>query len=399
MDRFYTKVLLDHIKQFDQMEFISGARQVGKTTLAKKIAELLPPSEYLNWDVLNDRELILAGEICPPRTLGSQKGTIVLDEIHKYKKWKNFIKGFYDKEKGNVNVLITGSAKLNIFRKGQDSLMGRYFLYRIHPISVAEYINPNKESTDTLYFNPVKIDDSNFEALLKFGGFPEPLSKQSEHFSRRWQRIRQEQLIQEEIRSLSQIEQLGQLEVLAEMIKRQSGQLINYSQLSKKVRVSVNTVIGWIKYLTELHYCFIVRPWSKNLSRAIIKEPKCYLTDWSVVEDVGAKNENFIACHLLKAVQYWTDRGLGDFGLYFIRTKEKEEVDFVVTKNGAPWFLVEAKTSCQKSISKSLIRFQKDTGALHAFQVAFDLPFVDEDCFKVTEPVIVPAKTFLSQLI
>ena len=139
--------------------------------------------------------------------------------------------------------------------------------------------------------------------------------------------------------------------------------------------------------------------WSKNISRSLIKEHKVFLWDWSIIKDNGSRAENFIASHLLKAVHYWTDLGLGEYDLYYIRTREKKEVDFLVSKNDEPWFLVEVKCSNNQSISSNLIEFQKQSGAKHAFQVVLDLPYVDEDCFSVCKPIIVPAKTFLSQLV
>ena len=147
------------------------------------------------------------------------------------------------------------------------------------------------------------------------------------------------------------------------------------------------------------YYCYRIKPWSKNIVRSLIKEPKLFLWDWSLIKDPGAKAENFIGSQLLKAVQNWTDQGFGEYGLYYIRTLEKKEVDFVVTKNGEAWFLVEVKLSDDRHINPHLGEFQKQTGAKHAFQVVIDMPFVNQDCFSYKHPIIVPAKTLLSQLI
>ena len=198
---------------------------------------------------------------------------------------------------------------------------------------------------------------------------------------------------------MSRIQELGQIELLAEILKHQAGQLTNYSNLAGKINVSSDTIRRWIKTLQAFFYCFSIQPWSKNISRALIKEPKTYLWDWVNVNDSGSRAENFIASHLLKAVNYWTDRGFGQYALWFIRDKEKREVDFLVSRDNQPWFLVEVKLSKREGINKNLFYFQDKTKARHAFQVVFDMEYIHQDCFKHTAPIIVPARTFLSQLI
>lgn len=155
----------------------------------------------------------------------------------------------------------------------------------------------------------------------------------------------------------------------------------------------------WLEILARVYYCFTIPPWHKNVTRSLIKEPKLYLWDWSALDDVGARAENFIASHLLKAVHLWNDQGFGEYGLHFLRDKDKNEVDFILVKNNQPWFLVEVKYSPNSRIGPQLNKFPKQTGAKHAFQVVIDLPYEDVDCFSYTKPVIVPAKTFLSQLV
>jgi len=161
----------------------------------------------------------------------------------------------------------------------------------------------------------------------------------------------------------------------------------------------VDTVRRWLGVLEAMYYCYAIRPWSKNITRSLLKEPKYYLWDWSQCTDVGARNENFIASHLLKAVHYWTDTGLGDYGLYFLRDKEKREVDFLVSKDGEPWFIVEVKSSMNKRLSTSLEVFAKQLKVNHVFQVGMDGEFIDKNVFDIKRPVIVSAKTFLSQLV
>jgi len=276
--------------------------------------------------------------------------------------------------------------------------MGRYFLYRFHPISVAEIATPTVPKNE---FRPVpkQISEKQFQALWEFGGYPDPFLKANKRFFNRWSALRFQQLFQEDIRDLTKIQELKSLETLAQLLKLQVGQQTSYDSLAKKVRVSGHTIRQWIETLRSLYYCFEVRPWSENIARALIKEPKYFLWDWSGIEDPGARAENFVASHLLKAVHFWTDSGLGKYQLNYIRDKDQREVDFVVTRNEKPWFLVEVKVSDNKGFSPSLSYFQKATGAEHAFQVVINLPFVNKNCFLEKNPIIVPARTFLSQLI
>lgn len=189
--------------------------------------------------------------------------------------------------------------------------------------------------------------------------------------------------------------------MLAELLAGRVGSLINLSSLAASVNASVDTVRRWIALLEGLFYCFPVRPWFTNIPKSLRKQPKIYLWDWTLVGDEGSRKENLVASHLLKAVHFWTDIGLGDFALSYLRDKAKREVDFVVVRDSEPWFLVEVKSSASRSISPSLVYFQKQTGARHAFQIAFDLDFIEKDCFAGgnPNPLRVPAVTFLSQLV
>jgi hypothetical protein len=335
--------------------------------------------------------------------MSATKPIIVFDEIHKFPQWKNFVKGFYDLYKGKIFIIVTGSSQLDVFQRGGDSSMGRYFLYRIHPLSVAECIHPTFKpdfrSEEDIIQLPEAISDEQWNALLQFGGFPEPLLHAQSGFSTRWRNLRKQQLFREDIRDLSRVQELGQLEMLATLLKNDATQRIVYSHLANKLSASVDSVKRWIAILASFYYCFTLKPWTTNISRSLMKEPKVFLWDWSDIKDVGARTENFIASHLLKAVHFWTDSGLGKYDLYFIRDKDQREVDFVVTCDDQPWFLVEVKHSANSKLSPHLAYFQAQTKAKHAFQVALDMEFVPKNCFDITEPIIVPARTFLSQLV
>lgn len=402
MKRLYETVIQQHFQINEQMAFLSGPRQVGKTTISKYCKNFTSDFSYLNWDIVKDRNKILSGleetvADLPLDAITIQRPLIVLDEIHKYKKWKNLLKGFFDEYKGALNIIVTGSAKLNTHRKVGDSLMGRYFLYRIHPLSVAELL---RIDIPTELFSPPKLlDEAKFSALFEFGGYPEPFLKQDKRFFNQWQTLRQEQLIREDIRDLSHIQDLAQMELLAYQLQHQAGQMLSYTSLANKIRVSDQTIRRWINVLQSFYYCFKLQPWSLNISRSLIKEPKIFLWDWSIVKDEGHKIENFVASHLLKAVHFWQDLGFGKFGLYFIRDKEKREVDFLVTMDEKPWMLIEVKKSAKEPLSKNLLYFRDQIKPQYTFQLAFDAPFIEYDFRDLTEPKIIPLITFLSQLI
>ena len=205
-------------------------------------------------------------------------------------------------------------------------------------------------------------------------------------------------MLKEDIRDLAKVQELAQLEVLANILKYQSGQLFNYSTLANKVRVSDQTIRRWLNVLKSFFYCFTLQPWSTNINRSLLKEPKLYLCDWSIVEEPGQRLETFVACQLKKAIDFWNDYGFGKYNLYFLRDKEKKEVDFLITENNEPWILIEVKSSANQSISPSIFHFQEQIKAKHAIQLAFDLPYVEYDFRDSKTPKIIPLASFLSQI-
>ena len=295
--------------------------------------------------------------------------------------------------------MVTGSSRMDVYRRGGDSLMGRYFLYHMHPFTVAEAVYQDLPNPDKIIRPPKKISKNDFSALWDHGGYPEPFLKRDGRFSRRWQNLRLQQLLREDIRDLTQIHQLDQLELLIKLLMIRSGHQLVYSNLASDIQISVDTVRRWIATLCNMHLGFLVRPWFKNVSRSLRKEPKWFLRDWSSIADIGDKAETFIACHLLKAIEGWNDMGLGDFQLGYLRDKNQKEVDFIVVRDSKPWFLVEVKNA-DNTLSPSLKYFQEQTKAPFAFQIVVEAGYVDADCFSSqNRPMVVPAKTFLSQLL
>ncbi len=381
------------------MALVSGPRQVGKTTTCRNHAGF-----YANWDNLDDRERLLAGparivEQLQLNRLSKANPVMLFDELHKYPRWKQFLKGFFDTYADQVRTIVTGSSRMDLYRRGGDSLMGRYFLYRMHPFSVAETICQDLPDTKRIIRPPKKVKATDLDALWRHGGYPEPFLKRDMRFSRRWQALRLEQLVREDIRSLTQVQQIDQIETLVHLLANRSAHQLVYGNLAKEVRVSVDTIRRWVEVLRNLHLGFLVKPWFKNIARSLRKEPKWFLRDWASIEDVGDRAETFVGCHLLKAVEGWNDMGLGNFELGYLRDKERREVDFVVVRAGKPWFLAEVKHH-EGAMSGSLSYYQGQTKAPFAFQVVIDADYVDVDCFaRARGPVVVPAKTFLSQLL
>jgi predicted AAA+ superfamily ATPase len=321
----------------------------------------------------------------------------VLDELHKRPAWKDWLKGLFDAWERQVHIVVSGSARLGIFRSGGDSLVGRYFPYRMHQLSLAELLQP---APRTAAIGPPLADRlDELHALVRWGGFPEPLERASTRFWNRWRRARTMQLLRDDLRDLTRVHDVAQVQLLAEAVRRTVGTTTSYTWFARQVSASVDSARRWLEVLGALYHVFPVHPWYHNVPRSLRKEPKWYLWDWSHVPGSGPAAENLVACALLKAVHFWTDHGLGDYRLWFIRDKQKREVDFLVSRDGEPWFLVEVKTSGGASLSPALGIFQRVTGASHAFQVAMDLEPVSRDCFAETRPVIVPAATFLSQLV
>ena len=397
--RVYDAVLKEHLRSQRQMAFVSGPRQVGKTTTCRGLV-----GAYLNWDNSDHRRTIVRGPAAVVEQLGldrlaEDEPVVLFDELHKFRRWKAFLKGFFDTYGDRVRVLVTGSSRMDMYRRGGDSLMGRYFPYRMHPFTVAEVTSRGLPDLRRLVREPAAIPQQDFAALWEHGGFPEPFLKRDRRFARRWQRLRRQQLLREDLRDLTRIHEVSQLEVLVDILQDRSSDQLVYSNLAGEVQVSVDTIRRWLSTLCGLHLGFILRPWHRNVSRSLRKEPKWFLRDWSVVRDEGKRAETFVACHLLKAVEGWQDLGLGEFALGYLRDKEKREVDFLVARDGKPWMLVEVKKA-EDRIAPSLKHFQEQTRAPFAFHVVLDADYVDADCFaRPRGPVVLPARTFLSQLL
>jgi hypothetical protein len=355
----------------EKMVFVGGARQVGKTCLARYLADsYYKNSEYLNWDVREDRKNILQS-----RFKGDAE-IVLFDEIHKYKDWKNYLKGQFDKHRGHFKILVTGSARLDVYRRGGDSLMGRYFYYRLHPFSLAEcheIHNPLKPFDEIVIPTVSSGTGRTLATLMKFGGFPEPFLKQSERDLRRWHSQRVERLVKEDIRDLENIKDLSAMQILVDMLPSRVGSLLSLNSLREDLAVAHKTVTNWMDILERFYYHFRIYPFSHKKINSLKKVPKLYLWDWSEIADdhSGAKLENMVAAHLLKLCHFLNDVEGYKTELSFLRDVDGREVDFLVTEGGKPWFAVEVKTSAGE-ISKTLPYFG------HKLNIPFMYQVVDQ---------------------
>jgi predicted AAA+ superfamily ATPase len=334
-----------------KMAFVGGPRQVGKTTFA--LGFLGPDADethpaYFNWDHPS----------VPPRLrkaeLPAGQPLILLDEIHKYARWRNLLKGIYDTEKSRRKILVTGSARLDYYSKGGDSLAGRYRYFRLHPFSLRE-----------LATRPSPAD---LGALLKFGGFPEPLFAQNEAEHRIWHRERLARVVREDLRDLEHVREISLIEQLTDLLPTKVGSPLSIKSLREDLQVDHKTAERWLQILEYLYVCFRLSPYGPPLVRAVKKERKLYLWDWSSIEDPGARFENLVASQLLKYCHWIEDTEGHSMELRYLRDTEKREVDFVVLKERRPLFAVECKTG-DKSASRAALYYAERTPIPNFYQV------------------------------
>lgn len=333
----------------DRMVFVGGPRQVGKTTFALSFlddgSERSPA--YMNWDYPDDRANILAAQ------LPSNEPLVILDEVHKYARWRNLVKGFYDKHKSSLSFLVTGSARLDYYRKGGDSLQGRYHYYRLHPFSVMECGSP---------------DAGTVRQLLAYGGFPEPLLKANERFHRRWLREYSARVLHEDVRDLENVREISLLELLLQHVPACVGSPLSVNSLAKLLQVAQPSVENWLRIFERLYLCFRIPPFGSAHIRAVRKEKKLYFWDWSRVPEPGPRFENMVASQLLKYCHFLEDTEGYRMELRFIRDTDKREVDFVVLRDGRPVFAVECKTG-ERDASPACHYFRERTDIPAFYQV------------------------------
>lgn len=328
-----------------KMVFIGGPRQAGKTTLAKMIGG---ETGYLNWDADEDREKILRREL-------PDAPVLIFDEIHKYKRWRNYLKGLYDKSKESRRFIVTGSARLDLYRYSGDSLQGRYHFLRLHPLTLDELNHSVNSTKDT-------------EDLFQLGGFPEPFLGGEKFESDRWSREYRQRLLRDDITSIETIEDLGSAELLLLRLPELVGSPLSVNALREDLQKSFRTVSRWLELFERFYAIYRITPFGSPLIKAVKKERKHYHFDWNLVKDEGARFENLIGSHLLKWCHYFEDTQGRDMSLHFFRDIEQREVDFLVCENGKVFLLIEVKLS-DAPVSKDLVYLKHKFQKADAFQI------------------------------
>ena len=337
-----------------KMVFISGPRQSGKTTLVENIIND-QRSIYLNWDDVDGRKNILA------RNWSDEDEIIAFDELHKYSRWKNFLKGTYDTQKTKHKFIVTGSARLDLYKKGQDSMMGRFFSWRLHPLCLAEL----KHCFDYKSENVIT-------ELLELGGFPDPFFQGDITYAKRWRNERINLVFRQDINEIENVRDINILEMFYSMLRERVGAEIVLSNIARDLEIAPKTAKAWLSLLERTYALFVIMPFSKNLTKAIVKTPKVYFYDNGEVEgDIGSKFENLVANHLLKKIQFLEDATGEKYELNYVRDRNGPEVDFLILKNRKPLLLVEAKVS-DSVRSKSLYYFMEKLKIEKAVQLVLN---------------------------
>lgn len=360
-----------------KMVFVGGPRQVGKTTLSKnQLARVQARGQkglYFNWDFDEDRQALLA------KKWAKDDALLIFDELHKYPAWKGWVKGLYDVQGQEHQILVTGSARLDVYREGGDSMLGRYHYWRLHPFTLDE-------------LPPGLSPQEGFKRLLAVGGFPEPLLADDERESRRWRNARFDRILQEDIRDLESIKDIQKLRLFLDLLRQRVGGMVVLSNLAGDVLISPPTAKAWLAALERMYLLFVVMPYTQASARAVQKPPKVYFYDNADVMDgpqlpgaiSGARFENLVATHLLKRLHFMEDEHGHRCELRYIRDKEGREVDFAVIVDGVLQELIEVKTS-DDSVSNSLRYYAQRLKPAKVTQIVANLerPF-DKDGIHVT---------------
>ena len=370
------RYIIDEIRSAlkEKMVFLGGPRQVGKTSLCRHLLGAEPGDDhpgYLNWDIREHRAAILRGD------LPTKEPLIVLDEIHKFARWRQLVKGLFDRFHPKMQVLVTGSARLDHYRKGGDSLVGRYRYFRLHPYSLPELRQHH--------------DSRSLKDLLNFSGFPDPLMARDEKAWRIWQRDRVSLVIRDDLQDLERVMEVTLLEMLMEALPNKVGSPLSLQSLREDLQVSHDSIRKWLQIFENLYLTYRISPYGAPRIRAVKKEQKLYFWDWTQAEEPGPRLENLVASHLLKYCNFLEDTEGWKMELRFIRDTDKREVDFVVLQNRKPLFAVECKTG-EKLVSKSAIYFRERTPIPKFYQVHMGSRDFGDESIDVR---VLPLETFL----
>jgi len=341
-----------------QMRFIIGPRQCGKTTAAKWFLQKYNCQNlYYNWDNRHVRDRYIEDNHFFSRDIYNvnsswNKPVLCLDEIHKYPKWKNILKDFYDSFCNELLFIVTGSARLDMMRKSGDSLAGRYFTFRLNPFILQEFSTGNFhepfESAQKWINNKLEkpiYRKNELEALLTFSGYPEPLISGSDRFHRKWQTDYMDRLIREDLREITNFQEMENLAILMKLLPDKVSSPLSINSLTNDLKSSFQTVSNYLNALELGYLIFRVPSYSKKIARSIKKEKKVYFYDWTRISNIGSRFENYVACELKAITELWTDAGLGNYSLYYVKNRDGKESDFLIVKDDTPYLLIEVKLS------------------------------------------------------
>lgn len=362
-----------------RMSFISGPRQIGKTTAVRNFLSAQGYEKlYYNWDTVTVKRRFSGNPLFFLEDLPAerQKCRMALDEIHKYPKWKNLLKGYYDEWKDRIGFIVTGSARLDHFRKSGDSLVGRYFLFRLLPLGLREVMGEKGSRKEewlpgnAIHEIPVALPNAGevLEDLLNLSGFPEPLAAGEASFCNRWRDNHTSLILNEDLRDLTRIHQARKLETLLYLLPERVGSPLSLNSLCRPLEAAHGSIRLWLNALKLVYLLFSIPPWTFRLSRSVLKEEKYYFWDWGMAGNHASRFENFVAVQLQRVIAGLNEQGKGSFKLHYLRTKEGREVDFVVAEGKKIHLLIEAKTD-DSSLDRSLPLFQERVQADLAIQV------------------------------
>ncbi len=361
------KQLWEDLVSEKSMILLSGPRQVGKTTFIQSIVGTdYANKNYFNWDIIDNKKVLIEDPYFfqSMDLKDSTRPLVVLDEIHKYRQWKDYLKGVYDKFHDQYVFAILGSGRLDINRKAGDALTGRFLEMHLFPFTIAELSNYQIKIKDFFKDPFGGIDQVNvketaltWELLFNLGGFPEPFLSGKQSTWRRWSANYGQQIIRNDMRSLTDVKLVEDIETLFSLLPSRIGSPMSMNNLAKDMQVSFPSVKSWLNLFDHFYLTFRLSPWAMNISRSILKEKKVYLFNYPLINDEAFRFENMVALELYRAVRSWNEWGWGDFGLCYLRNKEKKEVDFLITNSQKPVLLIEAKFS-DTAPASSLLEFQ-----------------------------------------
>jgi len=363
------KTIWDQLSADKPMIMLAGPRQAGKTTFARDIvAKDFTDTIYFNWDMAKDKRKLIDDPTFfskEPRSKTSSKPLVIFDEIHKYRDWKNYLKGVYDQFSSEYQFFVTGSGRLELSRKAGDSLAGRFLKFHIFPLTLAELLNRRRILKDFINAPLDGFDSAPagetleaFRSIWEFSGFPEPFMKGKKTFWSTWSAAYGQQIVRDDLLTVADIRNLDNVETLFALIPGKVASPVSINNLAGDLQVAFNTVKNWLLLFDSFYLTFRLSPWTTKISRSILKEKKIYLFNFPVIEDAAARFENLVAMEFLRAIETWNDRGWGKFSLHYLRNKDKQEVDFLIADNNHPILMAETKLS-DDAPAANLFDFQR----------------------------------------